>query len=415
MAFNVLKDPKDPRNFIVQPVPTAGADPSLLAAGQAAGQAGTLARPKRRASEGFQSTAPGTGQTQFGPGSEEAFARGLLNFRGRLNRKRFEQNKTVFEANLVRDGLNINAPGVRQALNEAYKSTNGFAAATDVAQDFFFNQPEQEQQRAVDLKALQDKQQRDATQQKATITNLKNENEVFRVTQGVPMAQYTEDRTGFFENMRLADRVRDIQTLNERVGVMRGPRFTDAERAAVQTAYDDGVLQLTIAVSQANQAGALSDAEFERFSRFLPDFSTTAPLQDSTRRVTLGNAFNIFKGAANDIWNGDRGLQKGSEAVNFDRDIGKKKTWEEILFLAAGQPGDIDVTDRLAEARADAGATQARATAAAESVATVKDITGGPSFLFPGAPGISGEEEIEAIKKVGRGIADFLLPAAGGR
>ena len=33
MAFNVLKDPKDPRNFIVTPVPQGGLDPNLIAAG----------------------------------------------------------------------------------------------------------------------------------------------------------------------------------------------------------------------------------------------------------------------------------------------------------------------------------------------------------------------------------------------
>ena len=399
MAFNVLKDPKDPRNFIVQPNQTGPVDPNLIQQGLAAGAAtGLLDRPAPP--ERFGERAPGSGETQFGPGSEEAFARGLFNFRGRLNRKRFEQNKRVFEANLVRDGL-VMTPDVRSALDEAYKSTNGFKAAKDVADDAFFHQPEQVAQRAVDLDAQTKAEERDATQQVETIQNLKNQNEIFRVTQGVPMERYTEDKTNFNENMRLADRVRDLQTLNERVGVMRGPRFTDAERAAVQTAYDGAILELTIAVSQANKAGALTEEEFKRFSSFLPDMSATAPLQDSVRRVSLGNAFNIFKGASNDIWAGNRGLQKGSEAVNFDRDIGKPKTWEEILFLAGSKPGDIDVTNDLEAARARAAGVPETLEEVPVATQTISAPEGGRRELS----GVQGAEFLE-------GIEDFITQGA---
>lgn len=330
MAFNVLKDPKDPRNFIVQPVPVGGADPALLAAGTAAGQTGTLARPKRRPARGFEGAAPGTGETQFGPGSEEAFARGLFNFRGRLNRKRFEQNKTVFEANLVRDGLNMNAPGVRQALNEAYKSTNGFAAATDVAKDFFFNQPEQQAQRAIDLKALQEKEKRTSDKLLAETTRIQNENDTFKYDLGLPAARVADDRFKFASRQTLADRFRDAMVLSDHFGTVRFGESTSSEKAAVKQAYADIKREITIGIGAQAEAGALSDEERDFFAEFAGQFGTLAPIQDSTRRVALNDGFNFLKNGAEDIRQSNRALMRGARPVNWDS-IGAPRTVDQIL------------------------------------------------------------------------------------
>ena len=368
MAFNVLKDPKDPRNFIVQPVPVGGADPSLLAAGQAAGQAGTLARPKRRPSAGFQSTAPGTGETQFGPGSEEAFARGLFNFRGRLNRKRFEQNKTVFEANLVRDGLNMNAPGVREALNEAYKSTNGFAAATDVAQDFFFNQPEQKQQRALDLDAIQAKEKRTSDKLLAETERIENENAVFKYDLGVPTQRVVEDRFKFRRRMSLADRFRDAMVLSEEFGTVRFGESTSSHKAALKRAYEDIRREITLGVGEFSDAGALGDVEREWFGEFAGEFLTLAPLQDSARRVALQDGFNFLQRGAEDIRQSNRALLMGARPVAWD--LGDPRTSDQILArevpanLTELNPQEIEVEAGLARERAEAAGEPAPPTTA---------------------------------------------------
>ena len=356
MAFNVLKDPKDPRNFIVQPVPVGGVDPNLIARGTQAGQAGTLSRPQLPTKFG---RARGTeaAEAQFGPGSEEAFAQGLFNFRGRLNEKRFEQNKAVFEGNLVRDGLNINAPGVREALNEAYKATNGFAVAQDVAADFFFNQPEQQAQRAVDLKALQDKQERDATTATLDIEEKRRNKTDAALFMGVSPDRVTNDRLAFNTRMTAANLVRDMQTLNERYGAIRGlgPTFS-AELAGVEQAYADLSRQLTVFISQNAGAGALSSEELKFFQAFLPEFGQLAPIQDSTRRVGLGNAFNLLQSGATDIAQSNRALREGSLPAVWD--LGDQKSVKDILFLEGNRPGDIPVPD-LGAARAEQAGDQA--------------------------------------------------------
>lgn len=408
MAFNVLKDPKDPRNFIVQPVPVAGADPALLAAGQAAGQAGTLARPKPRGVSG--PAAPGTGETQFGPGSEEAFARGLFNFRGRLNRKRFEQNKTVFEANLVRDGLNINAPGVRAALNEAYKSTNGFAAATDVAQDFFFNQPENQAQRAVDLKALQDKEQRASEKLLAETTRIQNENEVFKYDLGLPPAKVAEDREKFNKRMTLAGRIRDAQILSDHFGSVRFGESTSSEKAAVKQAYADIKRELTIGIGAASEAGALSDQERDFFGEFAGEFGTLSPIQDSSRRVALGDAMNFLESGSNDIKQANRALMRGARPAVWsiqDRTVDQILSRELPAGLNELTPAEIAVESERASnlAAGTLGPTIDRSVPTPAE--TISDPEGGRREL-------SGEAGADFFE----GIGDFITqgsPAEQGR
>jgi len=318
MGFNVLKDPSDPRNFIITPAPTGQLDPNLLAAGQQAGQSsGVIGRPAARARFGGARGTEG-GEAQFGPGSEEAFTQGLINLRGRLNRKRFEQNKAVFEANLARDGLDMNQEGLRGALDEAYKATNGFQVATEVARDFFFNQPAQQLQRDQDLKVQKDKQTREANIQIETLTKLRDENEVFRFDQGVPAQKVVDDRESFNQRMTLAGRVRDAQVLSDHFGSVRFGESTSSEKAAVKQAYADIKRELTIGIGQASEAGALSDEERDFFGEFAGQFGTLSPIQDSTRRVALGDAYNFLAAGAEGIKDANRALSRGARPAIWD-------------------------------------------------------------------------------------------------
>ena len=93
MGFNVLKDPADPRNFIITPASTGGADPSLLEAGQQAGAASLLGkRPRpdiRGQAETFDEDEP--------PASKRRVTAGLINLEGRMQRAQFEKNRRAFE------------------------------------------------------------------------------------------------------------------------------------------------------------------------------------------------------------------------------------------------------------------------------------------------------------------------------
>ncbi len=389
--FSVLKDPNDRSNFVVAEGDQAGAiGGRQLAAGAAAGAAPSLPPLAQQQFGTFSEQTP-RGQRKFGPGSKEAFKEGVFNITGRANKKRFELNLAQFWRDVDRAGV-TRTPELEADVGIALKSQGGFDAARDAARDHFFNQPDQQAQREADLDALQKSEARKAETTRLTNQNLKNQNEIFEVTQGVPMEQYTRDKQDFFTNMELADLTRDVMTLNTRFGVMRDPlKFTDADRSAVAEAYEQAVNRLSVAVAQANKAGALTEAEFERYRQFLPQFGTTAPLQDSVRRVTLNSTFDIFQDAAESLRKGNRGLEKGSEKVTFD--LGPARGWQEIIGLTESRKDDValDTPEKIEEARRGTAIAQTVeqgefgiATGEQDFFTGLQDLIAPPSLVAPG-------------------------------
>ncbi len=313
MGFNVLKDPQDPRNFIITPAPAGGADPALLAAGQAGGTpTGTLARPALRQFGAAGGLDPEFEAQRFGgPGDPRQFRRGLINLHGRLLKKTFERDTAAMWEDFARAG-GIRTPEVNAQVDTALKSRGGFAAARDALADFRDQQPDKVAQRAVDLKAIQDKEQRDSTEQLARTTEIQNRNEIFKYDLGLPPAKVADDREKFNRRMTLAGRVADAQVLSDHFGSVRFGESTSSEKAAVKQAYADIKREITIGIGAFSEAGALSDQERDFFGEFAGEFTTLSPIQDSSRRVALNDAMNFLSSGADDIKQANRALSRGA-------------------------------------------------------------------------------------------------------
>ena len=289
MGFSVLKDPKDPRNFIVGPDVQVPLDAALLESGTAAADVqGLINRPAPRA---FGPRGQAPQPDRFGgPGDPRQFRRGLINLEGRNLRRTFEQNKATFEAGLARDGLNFSAPGLREQLDAAYKSTRGFQAALEVAEDFFFAQPDQVAQREADREAIRQKETREANKLLAETQRIENENNQFKFDLGIPAQKMVEDRAAVGARMRIAGRIRDAMVLSEHFGTVRFGESTSSEKAVIKRSYENVMRELTVMAGKEAGAGALSDRELDFFEGFGANFGTLASLQDSERRVALVDA-----------------------------------------------------------------------------------------------------------------------------
>ncbi len=151
MGFNVLKDPADPRNFIITPAATGGADPSLLEAGQQAGAAPALLGRRPRADIKAQGA---TFDEDEPPASKRRFTAGLINLEGRMQRAQFEKNRRAFELGLVRNDVAMTT-ALQKDLAIAYTSSGGFELAGKMAEAHRLQQPEVRKQRELDIAAAE--------------------------------------------------------------------------------------------------------------------------------------------------------------------------------------------------------------------------------------------------------------------
>jgi len=412
MGFSVLKDPSDPRNFIVGPAvgTTAPVDPNLIQQGLAAGAAQGLpgTRPKSRE----------IGERQFkeeegrfgGPGDPRQFRRGLINLHGRLLKKTFEKNREQLFDDFNRAGGTV-TPELTAQVNTALQSTGGFDAARDVMKDFRDAQPDRVAQRAVDLEALQNKAQRDSVEQLARTQEIQNRNEIFKYDLGLPPAKVAEDREKFNRRMTLAGRVQDAQVLSDFFGTVRFGEMLSSEKAAVKQAYADIKREMTIGIGAFSEAGALSDQERDFFGEFAGQFTTLSPIQDSARRVALADAMNFLSNGADDIKQANRALLAGARPAIWNVE---KRTPDQVL--AREVPGGLNLLTE-AEIAAEAQKAQTRVGDRAElreradiaeesipSAATIRTGLSGPrAEIFEGIEGfIKGlpaqlSEEIEGI------------------
>ena len=409
MGFSVLKDPKDPRNFIIGPaIGTAAAvDPNLIVQGLAAGTAQGLpgTRPAQRQ----------IGERQFkeeegrfgGPGDPRQFKRGLINLHGRLLKKTFERNRTALWEDFARAG-GVRTPEVTEQVNNALKSTGGFTAARDVMQDFREAQPDRVAQREADLVAVEEAATRQARSENLTNSKLQNEVDDHKVFMGMPPATVREDRNRVSTLKRIAKRQQDAMVLLQQFGKVRGPTFTDADRAAVAREYEDIVRETTAEVAAGHEAGALTDNERDYYTEFSPRLvGITSPIQISEARVALGNLSEYFEDKGTNTIRNNRALREGSFPEVWD--LGAPRTWQQIISLEGQQKGDLDVTDDLAAARARAAAVPEtveevprEAGAAAEGIGDffsgLGDIVGGEGRAM------TGESRAEAAEFIGTNV-----------
>jgi hypothetical protein len=422
MAFNVLKDPKDPRNFIVQPAPTGPVDQNLIQQGLAGGVPQGLPgnRPTPRKFDEGGGLDPRRAAERFGgPGDPRQFRRGLINFHGRLLKKTFERDKAQLWDDFARAG-GVRTPEVEEQVSTALKSRGGFDAARDALADFRDMQPDKVLQREVDLEALEQQATRKARNERLTNDKLQNEVDDHKVFMGMPPAVVRDDRNRVTTLKRIAKRQQDAMVLLQQFGKIRTPTFTDADRAAVQREYEDIVRETTAEVAAGHEAGALTDNERDYYTEFSPRLvGITSPIQISEARVALGNLSEYFEDKGSNTIRNNRALREGSFPEVWD--LGQPRTWQQIISLEGIKKGDLDVTDELAAARA-------RTAAVPETVEEVPREAGTPAAdigdFFTGLGDIVGEggkpmtaeRRAEAAALIGSSVgaaAETMVESAG--
>jgi len=409
-GFNVLKDPKDPRNFIISPAENLEIDTALLAAGQEGGIPQGLpgSRPApRKFAEGGGLDPDVEAQRFGGPGDERQFRRGLINLHGRLLKKTFDRDKRAMIEDFTRGG-GIVTEEVAGQVDNALKSRGGFDAARDVLADFRFMQPDKVAEREADLVAIEEQATRKARNERLTNTKLQNEVDDHKVFMGMPPATVREDRNRVATLKRIAKRQQDAAVLLEQFGKIRGPAFTDADRAAVKREYEDIVRETTAEVAAGHEAGALTDNERDYYTEFSPRLvGITTPIQISEARVALGNLNEYFADKGTNTIRSNRALREGSFPEVWD--IGAPRTWQEIISLEGIRPGDLDVTDDLAAARARAAAVpdtlEEVPRAAGTPAAGIGDFFGGlGDIVGEGGQPMTTERRAEAAELIGTSV-----------
>lgn len=328
MGFNVLKDPNDPRNFIITPAPTGGADPSLLEAGQQAGAASLLGkRPRpdiRGQAETFGEDEP--------PASKRRFTAGLINLEGRMQRAQFEKNRRAFELGLVRNDVAITT-ALQKDLAIAYTSSGGFELAGKMAEAHRLQQPEVRKQRELDIKAAERVAQLNVDNQENANDIQENQITEFARTLGQSSEAVTKARGKVNQFYDLQDDLVDVGTLFEKHGPIRVNDLLDADKVAVKQAYNDMRVTNIAAYRSAFELGVLqkSDMEFLNEEVWISTDSF-ANLHPSARRVWLQNAQIRAKRIIENTIDNNIALREGSRKMEWR--AGEGRTFEQIIAVA---------------------------------------------------------------------------------
>ena len=332
MGFNVLKDPQDPRNFIITPAPAGGADPSLIEAGQQAGAASLLGR---RAQPDIKGQAQTFGEDEP-PASKRRFTAGLINLQGRMERAQFDKNRRAFELALVRGGV-AQTTALQKDLAIAYQSSGGFELAGKMAEAHRLQQPEVRKQRELDIAATERVAQLNVENQENANEIQENQITDFARLLGQDSGQVVKARGKVNTFYDLQDDLVDVGTLFEKHGPIRINDLLDSDKVAVKQAYNDFRVTNIAAYRQAFELGVLqkSDMEFLNEEVWIPT-DTFANLHPSARRVWLQNAQTRAKRIIENTIDNNIALREGSRSMQWKAGEGRPY----LQIIAAEQPAD---------------------------------------------------------------------------
>jgi len=341
----------------------------------------------------------------FGQAREEtgipAFG-GIFGITGRQARKRVEGNITNFNDILEASGI-VPDEEMTKDIRTAFESGMGAGGAAAIVDARIQNSPEavagREEVARREKKTFDDNVRAAADTHTEAVRQLK-EDQVFM---GVESGLVREDRKTVSKYQGAVDDVADMMALNEKFGPIRGPAWTEGDRARAKQAYESLTQRLTSTFQKLFEAEAMSDRELEFIQGQIPDFDTWADMTNSQRQVAMSEMDHWITREATDTIQSNRALREGSKPATFRP--GQSRGIDEIL----AQPLPPTLTEiEIAEA-AQLQAEQAERAAAfvePESTPTQKLIPG----LKPEPPGAIEQAKRGLLQGAGTGIGEIINP-----